>query len=425
MSLPKIAILHYSAPPVIGGVEAVIEAHARLLVEAGYPLTVIAGRGDESALPPEVQPVWIPEIDSRHPRIIRQNSDLQEGNLPQDFEGSIEQIHSLLFPIVRTIDVLIVHNVFTKHFNLGLTAALFSLIDEGVIKNCIAWCHDFTWTSPHSRTSVFPGMPWDLLRTQHPRIKYVTVSKKRQQELAGLFGCNPDQIEVVYNGVDPVQILGLSEAGHQLAMRLGLFESDLVLLMPVRVTQAKNIEYAMHLLAEIKEHGIRPKTVLTGPLDPHDEESMDYFHHLLDLRRELDVEEEMQFVYNSGPDPDEPFLIDSGLVGEFYRMSDLLLMPSHREGFGIPVLEAGLAGIPVFSTSVPAAVEIGEEEVIYFDPGEEPARVAVRILEWAKKSKTHSLRRRVRQNLTWQAIFRKQIEPLIEECTRRQDALSR
>ena len=41
----KIAILHYSAPPVIGGVESVLAHHAKLMVSAGHEVQVIAGIG--------------------------------------------------------------------------------------------------------------------------------------------------------------------------------------------------------------------------------------------------------------------------------------------------------------------------------------------------------------------------------------------
>ena len=41
-------ILHYSAPPVIGGVEAVILAHVKQFTRAGYHTIVAAGRGDEA-----------------------------------------------------------------------------------------------------------------------------------------------------------------------------------------------------------------------------------------------------------------------------------------------------------------------------------------------------------------------------------------
>ena len=79
----------------------------------------------------------------------------------------------------------------------------------------------------------------------------------------------------------------------------------------------------------------------------------------------------------------------------------------------MPVLEAGLAGIPVVCTEVPAAVEIGGEDVILFDLDEGPDRLAARILAWAEGSAVHRLRRRVRQSYTWQAIFQRDIEPLL------------
>jgi glycosyltransferase involved in cell wall biosynthesis len=90
-----------------------------------------------------------------------------------------------------------------------------------------------------------------------------------------------------------------------------------------------------------------------------------------------------------------------------------MFMPSHREGFAMPVLEAGLAGIPVVSTGVPAAVEIGGADVIAFDLDEAPERLAARLLDWAGASPVQRLRRRVRQGYTWQVIFRRDIEPLL------------
>ena len=91
-----------------------------------------------------------------------------------------------LAPILSRCDHVIVHNVFTKHFNLPLTAALFNLLDTHVLQHCLAWCHDFTWTSVHSRSKVHSGHPWDLLRTWRPDVNYVVVSRERQHALAQL-----------------------------------------------------------------------------------------------------------------------------------------------------------------------------------------------------------------------------------------------
>jgi glycosyltransferase involved in cell wall biosynthesis len=412
MKSNRIGIVHYSAPPVIGGVEAVIEAHAKLFYQKGYSTSVIAGRGDLEALVP-VNYIALPMVDSQNPEILRLSSELEVGCVPEDFNTVVNTLAEQLAIRLNQIDHLIVHNIFTKHFNLPLTVALIYLIDKGLIRQTIAWCHDMTWTSPSSRSKVFPGYPWDLLRTQHPKVTYVAVSERRQRELAGLFNCPSDQIEVIYNGVNPSELLGLSSDGLELISRLNLLESDLNLLMPVRVTQAKNIEYAMSVLAALKPHYRTPKLVLTGPPDPHDSENIRYFQSLLDLRKDLGIEDEMRFVYESGDDPDRPYEIDSRVVGDLYRVSDVMFMPSHREGFGMPVLEAGLAGIPVISTNVPASQEIAKENIMIFEASQPPQKTAEQIHNLVEKNSLVRMRRLIRTQYTWEAIFANKIKPLL------------
>lgn len=401
-----------------------MEAHVRTMtghsptVSEGYPVTVIAGRGEQEALREGAEFVRVPLMDSQHPDIAAVGSQLREGEVPPAFEELAEALRQTLAAKLKEFDNVIVHNVFTKRFNLPLTAALFRLLDGGDMPNCIAWCHDVGWASDHSRPHLHDGHPWDLLRTCRDDLTYVAVSEERQRTLARVFGCPPDAIRVVYNGVEPALLLGLTGEGGRLVDRLALLGSDLVLLMPVRVTQAKNIELALRVVAALKARGQRVKLVLTGPPDPHDEESMAYFRELQALRRELGVEEEMRFVFESGPDPDEPFTIDMRVVADLFRVSDIMFMPSHREGFGMPVLEAALVGIPVFSTRVPAAEEIGGRDVSLISPDDDPDAIADSILALVADRPVHRLRRRVRQEYTWAAIFARDIEPLLHQGSR-------
>jgi glycosyltransferase involved in cell wall biosynthesis len=416
VKLPGVAFLHYSAPPIVGGVEGVILAHGQLFIEMGYPTTMIAGEGNQSALPAGMGFKKIPMMGTRFPQIVQLNQELEQGYLPGNFEKKVAHLAEALAPMLHSVDFLFVHNVFTKHFNLPLTAALFRLLDQQVIRHCIAWCHDFTWTSPHSQSKVFPGYPWDLLRTYRADLTYVTISNSRQTELANLFNCVPNKIQVIPNGVNQEEILGLSTIGKTLIDRMGLWDSDLSLLMPVRVTQAKNIELAFHLTALLKKHNLHPKLIITGPPDPHDPQNMKYFENLKKLRKKLDVENEALFVYESGVEAGKPFFVDSATVGDLYRVSDAVFMPSHREGFGLPVLEGGLVGIPIFCASnIPAANEIGEKDVITFSSDADPGQVADLFIDWVNHNSVYKLRRRLRQTYTWKNIFKHQILPLLEK----------
>jgi glycosyltransferase involved in cell wall biosynthesis len=410
----KTAILHYSAPPEIGGVEAVIQAHAAQFAAAGLPLTVIAGRGDIHALPQGVEFVCIAEIDTMNPEVAAATAELNRGTIPDSFERLVERLTQQLRPHLKPFDHLIVHNVLTKHFNLPLTAALFRLMDEGTITHLMAWCHDLTWSSPNSRNKVFDAFPWNLLKTVHKQVTYVAISQQRKHEIVETFGLPPENIPVINNGVDPATLLNFSQEGAALIDRLNLWTDDLILLMPVRVTTAKNIEYAMQVLAALKTLNNHVRLVLTGPPDPHDSDSMDYYQSLLDLRRRLDLEHEMCFIFESGPLPGSGYLIDQRVVADLYHMADIMFMPSHREGFGMPILEAGLLGLPVFATAVPAIQELAIEKSFVFTLDTSPQQLAEQILNWAKENPEYLLRAKVRQAYTWKAIFERDLLPILK-----------
>lgn len=79
----------------------------------------------------------------------------------------------------------------------------------------------------------------------------------------------------------------------------------------------------------------------------------------------------------------------------------------------MPVLEAGLAGIPVLSRHVPAAEELARNESVLFNADTDPETVAVQLIQMLENSPAARLRRRVRKHYTWQAIFNEDIRPLL------------
>jgi hypothetical protein len=122
MSKPRVAILHYSAPPIIGGVESTIGAHAKLFAAHDYPIRIMAGRGasDDS----RVEFVRIPEMDSRAPAVEAVNRELDAGRVTPAFSALADRLTRALEDVLADVDVCIAHNAATLHKNLALTTAL-------------------------------------------------------------------------------------------------------------------------------------------------------------------------------------------------------------------------------------------------------------------------------------------------------------
>lgn len=70
-----------------------------------------------------------------------------------------------------------------------------------------------------------------------------------------------------------------------------------------------------------------------------------------------------------------PFL-DRSTLAAVYRHCAVLLLPSEREGFGLPVLEALACGTPVIASDIDALREVGKDAVEYCPPDDVECWVA-------------------------------------------------
>lgn len=408
--MKRIIMLHYAGPPIVGGVESTIYHHARLLSQAGHRVYVIAGRG--APFHPQVIFRRIPEIDSRYPEVLTVGQVLAQGEVPAEFAALRDHLTDRLRPWLTGADVTIVHNAMTLHKNLPLTAALRRLADEGV--RLIAWCHDFAWQDALYTPDLYPGYPWDLLRTPWPGVRYVVVSEHRRSQLAALLGLPAEEIRVVTPGVDVAEFLKLELATCRLVEQLDLLAADPLMLLPARITRRKNIEFAIRVTAALTRHMPQATLVVTGPPGPHNPTNVAYLESLQQLRRDLGVGSCVHFLYEYGRNG-QPLHVTDTMMADLYHLADVLLFPSRREGFGIPVLEAGLARLPVFAADIPPVRESAGELAHRFDPEGDPVAVAEALAAHLAEDPAYQLRRRVLRRFTWQAILQHHLIPLIEE----------
>ncbi len=406
----SIGLLHYTAPPVVGGVEAVIGHHARLLADAGHRPRVIAGRG--KATDRRVELVRVPLADARHPRVLAARAELDAGRVPEDFPRLVADLEAGLRDALADLDLVFVHNVCSMPFNLALTAALRSLLEQGLSPRLVAWHHD---VDGGLGPGIAPtGRPWSLLREAWPGVRHVVVSDARLRDVAGALRLDPADITVVPAGVDEDAFLGLSPATRRIVRTLGLPAYGPVLLMPARLTPRKNVELAIEALAELRSDGSDARLIVTGPPDPHRSDDLQPYSRRLDGL--IDAEGLRGAVHL--------LAIDHGagtparVVADLFRVADVLLLTSRDEGFGIPVLEAAVSRLPIVCPDLPSLRGLAGPAASYFAPDASPREVADAVRSRLASEAGIALRSRVRAQLTWTAVYAAAIEPLIASCIR-------
>lgn len=399
----RLAFLHYSCPPVIGGVETVLAAQARLLRPRGYAVTVLAGRGRRFA--PGVPVVIEPLLSATHPRVRAAHAALERGD-PLPVQGAAHEIGRKLRRRLAGIDLCVVHNVFTLAKNLALTVALHDLARSVRRPRFVAWTHD-VWEGDRELAGKFP---WNLVSTAVPGVAYVAVTETAKMALVGATGMTDAAVNVIPNGIDEDALTALSPAARALLDRLRLDPRDLVLLMPVRVTRRKNLELAIDVTSELVRLNLRPRLLITGPPGPHTPANREYLQSLQSRAVARGLGDAVTFLALGGSRR-----LTDRMVGELYHRCDGVLLTSTQEGFGLPPLEAGLFRAPVFCTDIPAFREVTGDDVVYFPLGDPPQQIAQRIAAFFDADRAARLRRRVRTAYLWDAILQLHIEPLIQQ----------
>jgi len=402
-----VALVHYTAPPVVGGVEQVLGHHARLLADAGHAVRIVAGRG--GSLDARITFVPLPGADTRHPAIVGLQADLDAGRVPPTFATTVALLADQLAAAVAGADVVIGHNVGSLNRNLALTAALHEVACRRTGARLILWHHDLAWALPAYRASLHAGHPWDLLRTAWPGATQVAISEGRRADVVEVMGIAPAAVQVIPNGVDLGTLLGLAPGTMDLVRASGLLTLDPLVLLPARITPRKNVELALRVVASMRSAGrTAAGLVVTGPVDPHGSDAGDYLETLVRLRHDLDLDASVMFLVEMLDDPSS-----EELVHDLYRLVDMLFLPSLDEGFGIPILEAGAHRLPIVCSDLPALRALAGDAALYVAPDADPAVVAALALARLDEDAVARLARRVRTEFSWEAVYRRGIEPLL------------
>lgn len=219
-----------------------------------------------------------------------------------------------------------------------------------------------TWTSAArgKRPSLFDrSVAWvekrALSRPESPMI--LPVSNLARDELLRLYDIPESRIRVIYPGVtiERFSALDRNACRREVLARHGLSKADIIALFVGMNFEIKRLGLVLEAVAQMVGRGdrnVRLKVLVVGKGKKE---------KYLKLARKLEIVERVIF---------------SGVTREvekYYLASDIFLMPSVFDSFGITVLEAMAAGLPVIITKKVGARDLIDHGIHGFVLGENPA----------------------------------------------------
>jgi glycosyltransferase involved in cell wall biosynthesis len=225
----------------------------------------------------------------------------------------------------------------------------------------IVTCHDldaFEGVLPGSRGGSLVGRALGrrLLEGLQAAARIVCVSQARRDELVSYGVVLASRVTVIPNGVHPTcSHRPDARADSEAAELLGPEKSGAVELLHVGSTIGrKRIDVLLETVAELRRARPGVRLIRVGDtFTPAQERQV----------RRLGLGDAVIVL---------PF-VDRRVLAALYRRAALLLQPSEREGFGLPVAEAMACGTPVVASQLSALVEVGGRAATYCPVGDVPA----------------------------------------------------
>jgi glycosyltransferase involved in cell wall biosynthesis len=173
----------------------------------------------------------------------------------------------------------------------------------------------------------------------------ITVSESSARDLKRYCGLPDSRLHVIYPGVDPVPAAIDSDGASALATFHQLPERARYFLAVGAKGGRKNLPTLMRALAMVREQHPDIMLVLTGSAP---------------------VETLTPGVIDAGR-------VDDDTLGSLYRAALGTVYVSLAEGFGFPILEAMVRGVPVITSNVSSMPEVAGEAALLVDPTDESA----------------------------------------------------
>jgi glycogen(starch) synthase len=312
----RVLILSWEYPPLIeGGLARHVRKLAENLVSQGVEVHVLARGREESPAEEECEGVLIHRVlEPERPRdltefvtwIEHMNSDMLAAGVEVGDRYDFDLVHGHDWLVANASDHL------AKRFRCPFVATI----------HATEYGRHQGWVDQHPQSYIHGVERWMANRAD----RVVACSAYMRDHVADIYGLEEERISVIPNGIDPDELVPVDDL-EALRARFAAPDEQLVLLVG-RLVYEKGFQLALDALPGLIDRVGKVRFLVAGSGTAEQ-----------DLKRqagELGLDEHGTFLGWIGDD----------VLHSLYRISDLTVVPSLYEPFGLVALEAMASGCP-------------------------------------------------------------------------------
>ena len=216
-------------------------------------------------------------------------------------------------------------------------------------KNSVVTIHDVAWKFfPESFTAFMRNfLEWSTKFAVRRAAKIIAVSESTKRDLIKFYKVDEKKVDVVYHGWSASQ----QSADQLISSQISVSLPEKYILFLSTLQPRKNLEGLIDAFKQLKKGNpkLPHKLVVVGRPGWKFEKILD------DINRNKEIVNYLNYV----SDEDRFSILNK---------TDLLVLPSFYEGFGMQILEAFACGVPVATSKISSMPEVAGEAAIYFDP---------------------------------------------------------
>ena len=191
----------------------------------------------------------------------------------------------------------------------------------------------------------------DYINSAKQADKIITVSESAKRDIIKNLGIEANKIDVIYPGIDLEMYNKNYTDEEKKKVKKKYFLPENYLLFLGTIEPRKNLVNVLKAFAKFKEKDKKMKLVVSGKSGWKSE-------NIPELIESLGIKDDI--IFTGYVDESDKVLI--------YKLAKIFLFPSIYEGFGMPILEAMAAGIPVITSNCSSMPEVVGESGILINP---------------------------------------------------------